>query len=229
MKLTVFFYLRQERSARKTTSCKTKLRAIHQFRSEAGSQELGDPPADRPLWASRSEPLAQRGAAERSSTGKCDEPERAARAARRSRAKLDRRAGRAVIRRGARVGSQQRGGEKCGLALALVSLSLEELLLLVLAHLLAALLDHATHGKRFPRRWEMNRAAGSILSHRPPVKRHVGAADRLGRALEGAGRLALAPPDPAAAQQAIHRMSARQEAQHRRLPDSQAAEIVHHG
>jgi hypothetical protein len=47
---------------------------------------------------------------------------------------------------------------------------LEELLLLVLAHLLAALLDHATHGSRSPRRREMNRAAGSILSHRSPVK-----------------------------------------------------------
>jgi hypothetical protein len=49
--------------------------------------------------------------------------------------------------------------------------ALEQLLLLVLAHLLAPLLDHAAHESRFPRRSEVDRAAGSILFDRPPVKR----------------------------------------------------------
>jgi hypothetical protein len=44
--------------------------------------------------------------------------------------------------------------------------------------------------------------------------------DRLDRVMEGSGRLALAPPDPAAAQEAIHRMSAWKEAQDRRLSHS---------
>jgi hypothetical protein len=51
---------------------------------------------------------------------------------------------------------------------------LEQLLLLVLAHLLAALLDHAAHENRFPRRLMVERAAGSILFDRPPVKRASG-------------------------------------------------------
>ena len=82
------------------------------------------------------------------------------------------------------LGSPTANSAAGALALSLVAGSLQKFALLVLAHLLAALLDHVAHGSPSPRQLGMDRAAGQILTHRPPVKRD---AEKVARRSDGPG------------------------------------------